>query len=66
MIPPRRPELLADAIQRLSEAPERRDLLGRRARESVARYSADDEWHAYATLYEDAIARRRRNPFLPT
>ena len=56
LVPPRRPELLARALLELAGDPELRRVPGRRARERVARFSADREWSEYASLYE-AISR---------
>ncbi|MCA9872152.1 MAG: glycosyltransferase [Anaerolineales bacterium] len=62
VLPPRQPQLLADALQRLIEAPESWPVLGAAARQKVAAaYSADVWTEKQLALYRE-LAREKRPP----
>lgn len=59
LIPPRNPEALANAIQRLLDDPVKAKEMGRRARETVLqRFTLPQQANALATLYETVVAEQ--------
>lgn len=51
LVPPRRPDALAEALARLAREPRLRAALGARARERMRAFSAEATWEAYRALY---------------
>ena len=54
LVPPRRPERLAEALRVLANDAELRKELGRRAAKRARAFSFDAEWRAYSSLYAQA------------
>jgi L-malate glycosyltransferase len=51
LVPPFRPDSLADAIESLARSPDKRLQLGANARRRAERYSFEAEWDAYRQVY---------------
>jgi glycosyltransferase involved in cell wall biosynthesis len=60
LVPPRRPELLADAIAELATDPVRRAELGRAARERSAAFDVAVATRAVEAVYDEVLAGRRQ------
>jgi glycosyltransferase involved in cell wall biosynthesis len=57
LVPPARPERLAEVLLALAGDPLLRGRLGTRARARAADYSADEEWRNYRKLYDEIASR---------
>jgi glycosyltransferase involved in cell wall biosynthesis len=55
VIPPFRPDLLAETIRRLAADKDLRAELGQLARTRAHAFSFDREWDQYAALYDSAV-----------